>query len=119
MPTLSFRVDGYPAPYSSTTTRPWRNAIAAKAQVLDEVIPSETLFTVSIVFEMADPIRSDIDSLAKPVADTLFVAKSNVPNENVTNGIIWPPRPTNAFLGNFQFGFSRLHLSVCVNDWPR
>jgi hypothetical protein len=74
---------------------------------LDEVIPSETLFTGSIVFEMADPIGSAIDSLAKPGVDTLFVTTSNVPNENVTNGVIWLPLPTHALLGHFQFGFAR------------
>jgi hypothetical protein len=41
MPTLSFRVDGYPAPYSSTATQSSRSAIAAKAQ--DESVSYEVL----------------------------------------------------------------------------
>ncbi len=56
----------------------WRRVIAKKARQFQnrrdvQQTSEETKFTVDIVFYLRSVIRQDLDNLAKPVLDTLFL----------------------------------------------
>ena len=83
MPDITVFVQGMtPIPWGSNEWA-WRKAIAeqARAERLQQQLPlvvSTTRFSVAIVFLMtaAHIQRADLDNLAKPVLDTLFLIRN-------------------------------------------
>lgn len=72
---ISFNVRGIkPAPWG-TNEWSWRNAVALEARKQHRNSGNLRRFEVSIVFYLLHPTldRSDLDNLAKPVLDTIFL----------------------------------------------
>ncbi len=77
----------------------WRSAIAKKIREISTVknwqkldYSHERQFSVKIIFSMtaAHIKRTDLDNLAKPILDTLFLSRNpQAPRENVT-GVLFP-----------------------------
>jgi hypothetical protein len=91
---IPLEVRGTPIPYSSQDReRKWREVIEKEAKLkrtdeLEQSISASTVFTVTIQFELANELGSDLDNLIKPVIDTLFFSPPNCPPAN--------PMPTGA-----------------------
>lgn len=76
---ILFRVRGIkPAPWGTNEWQ-WRNAVAIEARNQRRNSVNSHRFEVSIVFYLLHPTleRADLDNLAKPVLDTIFL--SNYP----------------------------------------
>src|SRR6266487_1929881 len=100
---LRFAFWGEPAPIEGGTSRSgehkWREAIEAKIKVVREENPSQasesTRFRVSIVFLINDPKvsiyknGSDLDNMAKPVIDTLFLSGKSGSANTLPTGILF------------------------------
>jgi hypothetical protein len=82
MPQLDIHVNGHhPVPWGCNEWE-WRAAVAREARKAGEVLtplPTTALFSVALVFRMrSDSIQhADLDNLAKPVLDTIFLSRQS------------------------------------------
>jgi len=96
MPDLRVAVEGMtPIPWGSNEWA-WRKAIAEQARaerLHQQIVPavSATRFCVAIVFFMtaAHIQRADLDNLAKPVLDTLFLPRNAQVHDKSLTGALF------------------------------
>lgn len=86
MPALNFKVRGYKPKAYSTYEEEWKTQLAAAARESARdaqcKLPShETAVRVHAVFYLMDQVlmRTDLDNLAKPLLDILFLASTRRP----------------------------------------
>ncbi len=92
---VSFTVRGKPPTPWGSNEWAWRSAVAVQARAVASTVPdlpppSDARFTAEIVFHLgaSNFERADLDNLAKPVLDTVFLPRNpQVQDRSLTGAI--------------------------------